>query len=608
MSLAQGTLCPFLYPCLRRTVTRTPQQSNSLRRQLLDYTASPTRRRISAEATPLAETPTHAPPIPPSPNFPLPTTSSSHLSPPPDEYSSTPFLDKCLVTIQAGGGGSGCVSFLREKYIDEGQPNGGDGGNGGNIWIQAVRGHTSLHKLSRRGIIKAQKGQGGRGKSRSGKRGEDVVIEVPVGTVVREVWRSDPAIEKEENEDSSAWVDDYGPRSKMVDFVPKMKREDRTFVTYPGSKLRDEPPPLPPPRKSSLLAMQPEAPIRLDLSKQMKQPQLLIVGGMGGLGNPHFATKSVLKPMFATRGERGVRLTLALELKLLADVGLVGLPNVGKSTFLRSISNSRTRVGDWAFTTLAPSIGTIVIDDHTGPPLISSSRRTSNPPSQSDPATELLTSFTVADIPGLIEDAHLDKGLGLGFLRHIERAGILAFVVDLSAGDAVSQLQNLWKEVGAYEALRDREVNAETQQRYESWKAFSPDSENNNVNDEAASSTAIANPTSPHISPPSPSTTSLEPLLLPPISSKPWFVVATKADLPNTQANYANLQRYIEAVQEGEEAHPCVRGGSGNDSERKKEKKKENAWREKIAAFPVSAVKGEGTRRVVEWMVGLLGR
>ncbi|KAL9619105.1 MAG: hypothetical protein Q9160_006282 [Pyrenula sp. 1 TL-2023] len=533
-----------------------------------------------------------------------------------NDYSSSLFVDKCLLTLQAGGGGNGCVSFLREKYIDESQPNGGDGGNGGNVWIQAVRGHTSLHKLARRGIVKAQKGQGGKGKSQGGKRGEDTVIEVPVGTVVREVWRSDPTAEKEDSEESSTWVQEHGPTGKIVN-IPLAKKKDRHFVVYPGSKLGDEEtPPLPPPRKSNLLAMQPEAPIRLDLSVPMEQPTLLLAGGIGGLGNPHFATKSVLKPKFATRGERGVRLTLALELKLLADVGLVGLPNVGKSTLLRSISNSRTRVGNWAFTTLAPSIGTVVLDNHTGHPLIPSPQRTT---STSTSTSDLLTSFTVADIPGLIEDAHLDKGLGLGFLRHIERAGILVFVIDLSAGDAVSQLQNLWKEVGAYETLRDREVNAETQQRYESYNAFFPDPASNGNGSDAT--TAITNPRPPHILPPNATTTPLEPLSLPPISSKPWFVVATKADLPDTQPNYARLQQHVEKVQRGEVAHPSAsateregegmsesgdKGGEGDG--RDKGNRMENAWRERIAAFPVSAMNGEGTRRVVEWMVGLLGR
>ena len=230
---------------------------------------------------------------------------------------------------------------------------------------------------------------------------------------------------------------------------------------YPGAKTAEETqitlPPPPKPRRSNMAMMTPKAPIELDLSEDMEKPILLAAGAVGGLGNPHFATRETPKPKFASKGELGVRVTLELELKLLGDVGLVGLPNAGKSTLLRSISNSRTRVGDWAFTTLAPSIGTVVLDNNEGRPSIRSVGEDGKSPR---------TNFTVADIPGLVEDAHLDRGLGLGFLRHIERARILAFVIDLGAGDAVLALQNLWKEVGEYEKLRNQELNEDTEQRW----------------------------------------------------------------------------------------------------------------------------------------------
>src|SRR5436190_11672803 len=179
--------------------------------------------------------------------------------------------------------------------------------------------------------------------------------------------------------------------------------------------------------------MQPRAPIHLDISVHMDQPMLLAAGALGGLGNPHFVSRTNGRPKFATKGEGGLKLDLELELKLLADVGLVGLPNAGKSTLLRSITNSRARVGNWAFTTLSPNIGTVVTDSHSGRPLV-----------QSASGRAPRSNFTIADIPGLIEGAHLDKGLGLGFLRHVERARILAFVIDLSAGDAVQVLKGLW--------------------------------------------------------------------------------------------------------------------------------------------------------------------
>jgi GTP-binding protein len=319
--------------------------------------------------------------------------------------------------------------------------------------------------------------------------------------------------------------------------------------------------------------MEPKAPISLDLSEHMEKPMLLAAGAMGGLGNPHFQSSSTPKPKYASKGELGVRIKLELELKLLADVGLVGLPNAGKSTLLRSISNSRTRVGDWAFTTLSPVIGTVVLDNSEGRPAVRSGIPGGTP----------RTNFTVADIPGLIEDAHLDKGLGLGFLRHIERARILAFVVDLSAGDAVLALQNLWKEVGEYENLRNRELNEETERRIVDWTGFSGGSSSRAPNpfDEDGKGMIIH---------PEPSRT-LEPLKLPPISSKPWFVVATKADKEGTQEEFANLRAYLQAVEVGDILHPSGRA---------------NGWRNRLAALPVCALRGEGVSRIPEWTAALL--
>jgi GTP-binding protein len=328
-------------------------------------------------------------------------------------------------------------------------------------------------------------------------------------------------------------------------------------------------PPLPRPRRSNIAMAQPPAPIRLDLDTPMETPQLLAAGSMGGLGNPHFVTKSITRPKYGTKGDEGMKLEIQLELKLLADVGLVGLPNAGKSTLLRAITNSRARIGNWAFTTLQPNIGTVVLDNHKGRPLV--------PTSESDTGLRR-TNFTIADIPGLIEDAHLDRGLGLGFLRHIERAGILAFVVDLSAGDAILALKGLWKEVGQYELLRDREVNAESERHIESQKElvrYSPLVA-------AEPSHDLYNPDGTRI---------LPELKLPPISSKPWLVIATKADLPETRENFANLQSYMKKVSEGEMEHP-----SG----------KKNAWRKKLCAIPISAKLAQGVERITPVVVDLL--
>ena len=484
----------------------------------------------------------------------------SHLNPSPDDYSRAIFQDKCRSTIYAGSGGNGCVAFLREKYIEEGPPNGGDGGSGGSIYIQAIENMTSLHKLARRGVIRASRGKNGQGKSKGGKRGEDVLIQVPVGTVVREVSRYDPVAEEEKNcelerlHNGDDEMDEIG--------IPSI-RHDR-WVLYPGANPSDFLTtvfPKNPPRRQAIAALEPKAPIHLDLSYPMDKPILLAAGGAGGLGNPHFYTRTLTKPKFASRGEGGIRLELELELKLLADVGLVGKPNAGKSTLLRSLTNSRTRIGNWEFTTLSPNIGTVVIDDYKGRPLVDTKGKSNR------------TKFTMADVPGLIEDAHLDRGLGLGFLRHIERAGILAFVVDLSAGDPVQGLKNLWHELREYQIIRDTELASENENA-SSWELSNHglpelDAERQEVHVSMEGSVNMSS--DPYGSLPS--------LALPPIHMKPWFVVATKADLPETQGHFKVLREYLSAIEKGEAEHP-----SGH----------EDGWKAKVVAVPVSAMRGEG--------------
>ncbi|KAH0541441.1 hypothetical protein FGG08_004050 [Glutinoglossum americanum] len=540
----QGTLMPFLYPWTGRC--------------LLPFLCC---RRISTlENQPVLDAPddrstAHVPNDRVVLNS-LQTPPPSRLNPSPDDYALTPFTDRCTLTVHSGSGGHGCISFLREKYISDGPANGGDGGSGGNVFIQAVRGETSLHKLARRGTLKASRGKNGQGKGKGGERGEDLLVQVPVGTVVREVERSDPVAEEEERMKIAAGASGEGKGGEET------WRRDK-WILYPGGVpgglAAAEFPLLPRPRRSHLALSQSQAPIQLDLSEPMESPILLAAGAMGGLGNPHFVAKSTPRPKFATRGDPGMRLTLGLELKLLADVGLVGLPNAGKSTLLRSLTRSRARVGDWEFTTLQPNIGTVVLDNNQGRPAATGARGGR-------------TRFTIADIPGLVAGAHLDRGLGLGFLRHVERAGVLAFVVDLGGGDAVEVVEGLWKEIEMYERMKAAAEAAETEEgEVVVWKPVSERGGERHIVVEGgdASVSRHGKPSGNTRAPPSR------------ISTKPWFVVGTKADLPGAKENFERLKRWLDAKGKGE-------------------------GKAEIGLFPVSAIRGEGMERVVEWVGGAL--
>ncbi|KAF9700623.1 hypothetical protein EKO04_001387 [Ascochyta lentis] len=543
-SFLGGTLTPFLYPAFAESSFFTVSRRCPLHRRF------PLQARCSSSATE--------------------PSSPSRLDPTPDDYSLTPFADRCILTLEAGAGGHGCVSFLREMYTPEGPANGGDGGSGGNVYIQAVRGETSLHKLARRRLIKAGRGRNGQGKVKGGERGADVLIKVPIGTIVREIQRHDPIevlleeAEKAEMQRERAEAD--GEEEEQGGF----KRDK--WLVYPGTVPtelnRMKFPQLPKPRRSHLAALEPQSPIWLDLDKHMETPMLLAAGAMGGLGNPNFMTPFNNRPKMATRGEEGLKISVQLELKILADLGLVGLPNAGKSTLLRALSNSRARVGNWAFTTLQPNVGTVVLDNHKGRPLVVKRNKHG----------ELRESFTIADVPGLIEDAHLDKGLGLGFLRHVERAAVLAFVIDLNAGDAVTALKLLWREVSEYETLRGKELNAETERRMVMYRPA-------NSADRSSSTDMLDTPDLDR---------SLEPLPFvasEPISAKPWFVVATKADLEGTQANYEKLQKYLDDVKSGAQPHPSGR---------------ENAWKRHVSSIPISAINAHGVEAIPQIVMDLL--
>lgn len=553
----------------------------------------------------------------------------SRLNPTPDDYAAPNFADKAELTLYAGRGGNGCVSFQREAFLPDGPPNGGDGGAGGNIFIQAAHGETSLHKLARRRFIRAGRGKHGQGSAKGGARGEDVVITVPVGTIIQELDRQDPAAEEAmnikawralqkqrrkeemaleeekrrqrlkevqeeavEDEEDEEHLDRRGrpkPPPEHEDDDAELELDDparQKWLLYPGmSKSEMKSASFPRlPRRHALL-QQPSSPIYLDLSRPTPRPILLAAGGIGGLGNPHFTSREHPRPIFATKGDEAVSMKITMELKLLADVGLVGLPNAGKSTLVRALTNSRTRIGNWAFTTLQPNIGTVVLDKYSGRPSVARTHRRANTEPEEDAEFELepRTRFTVADIPGLIEGAHLDRGLGIAFLRHVERAGVLAFVIDLGAGNAVKALDALWREVGLYAQMRDEEDRDREIDSRVDWDLTSDATSSrgpiNLMNAEfGASALNGAGGEQSH-------SAALD------IAGKPWFVVATKADLPETRDNFAELKAYLDRISNGQAPHP-----SGV----------EGAWTRKCSAIPVSAINGQGVDRIVHWTVGLL--
>ncbi len=264
------------------------------------------------------------------------------------------FVDRVLVKVEAGTGGSGQTSFRREKYVAMGGPDGGDGGRGGDVIVQADGNLTTLLDYTYRDAWKAERGHHGEGSNRTGRSGEDIVMPVPPGTIIRDAA-------------TGALVGE---------------------VLEHGNELT------------------------------------VATGGRGGKGNAFFVTATHQAPREWQPGEEGQARTLEFELKLIADVGLVGQPNAGKSTLLSVISAARPKIGDYPFTTLSPNLGVVPLSDHR--------------------------SFVVADIPGIIEGAHEGKGLGLQFLRHIERTRLLAFLIPIDALDWQAELDQLRHEIAAY--------------------------------------------------------------------------------------------------------------------------------------------------------------
>ena len=264
------------------------------------------------------------------------------------------FIDEAKITLQAGDGGKGCIAFRREKFVPRGGPSGGNGGRGGDIYLLSTAHENTLLKFRYNPLFRAERGQHGEGSERSGSSADDVVIPVPVGTLVYETA-------------TGALLHDF----------------DRTDDRW-----------------------------------------LAVSGGRGGHGNAYYATPTNRAPKKAQDGQPGEEKHLRFELKLLADVGLVGFPNAGKSTLISTISAAHPKVADYPFTTLEPSLGVVSMGD--------------------------FETFIVADIPGLIAGAHEGHGLGLQFLRHIERTRVLLYLIDVSVGndqDPVEQLQVLRAEL-----------------------------------------------------------------------------------------------------------------------------------------------------------------
>ncbi|MDW7668472.1 MAG: GTPase ObgE [Bacillota bacterium] len=259
------------------------------------------------------------------------------------------FVDYAKIELKAGDGGNGAVAFRREKYEPMGGPAGGDGGNGGNIIFKVDERKRTLMDFKYKRIIKADNGENGRNKNRFGKNAEDIILNVPKGTIIR----------------------DEETNRVIADLV----KIDQEFV--------------------------------------------IAKGGRGGRGNTKFKSSTRRSPRFAEPGRKGEELTVILELKLIADVGLVGFPNVGKSTLLSKISSAKPKIDNYHFTTLKPNLGVVHLDDEK--------------------------SFVVADIPGLIEGASKGTGLGHDFLRHIERTKILAHVIDASGFEGRDPLEDFNK-------------------------------------------------------------------------------------------------------------------------------------------------------------------
>jgi GTP-binding protein len=267
------------------------------------------------------------------------------------------FLDKVKITLAAGNGGNGVIAWRRELYVPKGGPYGGDGGNGGSIYLEANNQIVCLESLRNRRLLSAEHGNPGAGALKKGKNGKDLLLQIPCGTLVKDAHTGEV----------------------LFDFTEHGRKE------------------------------------------------VICKGGKGGKGNNHFKSPTNQAPNICTEGTKGETKEIELELKLIADVGLVGIPNAGKSSLMSQVTNLEVKIGAYPFTTLHPNLSYIQFEDQSR--------------------------ILIADIPGIIEGAHEDKGLGLEFLKHIERTSVLVFVIDasgLEGREPTGDFEILRREIGAY--------------------------------------------------------------------------------------------------------------------------------------------------------------
>jgi GTPase len=328
------------------------------------------------------------------------------------------FVDEIKIFARAGHGGKGCIAFQREKYRPKGGPSGGNGGRGGDVILEADHDLNNLIAQFYNPRLLAQSGEAGLGKGMDGHAGKDLVVKVPCGTLI---WRLPPSPHHTEN-------DSGDEPSRLA--LPSGSSQ-RGLLHYAGHSDADEservvaPEEMPPASGASHAG--PQGELIADLIEHGQQ-FVLCKGGRGGLGNRNFATAARQTPRFAQPGEPGTEGDFLFELRLIADVGLVGYPNAGKSTLLTAISKARPKIAPYPFTTLHPQIGIVEYSD--------------------------FHRLVVCDVPGLIEGAHHNAGLGHQFLRHIERCKILVLLLDMAGADGRApwdDFKQLLNELGLYD-------------------------------------------------------------------------------------------------------------------------------------------------------------